>query len=191
MYLCIGPHCCLYFFLLVALCFVAFNVLATFYYAIFNISVLLCVWSFNICEALLSCCALYFCLLCPLLLHAVSTIWFTLSLFVVILLATALLSLTSFFSIFSYTWFLISTAAQFCWAHVYMASKTSWINFCTWGPLIINKLLVAGPKTGCFSHILVTRKWAPKKLKNNFLLFFKGSCTLLHCSHILSNFKSC
>ena len=55
-----------------------------------------------------------------------------------------------------------------------------------------------GPKTGCFSHpwqLLCLTKSAPKKLKSNFsqryVLFFKGSWTLLHCSHILSNLKSC
>ena len=37
--------------------------------------------------------------------------------------------------------------------------------------------------------------WHPKKLKRNFspkkVKFFKGSCTLLHCSHIHSTLQSC
>ena len=53
-----------------------------------------------------------------------------------------------------------------------------------------------GPNTGCFSSwwlLLCMRKFAPKKLKNNFFLIyvisFKGSCTLLHCFYILRNLK--
>ena len=56
-----------------------------------------------------------------------------------------------------------------------------------------------GPNTGCFSHqwsLLGARKLAPKNLKNQFFFqdkfqSFKGLCTLLHCSYILSNLKSC
>ena len=55
-----------------------------------------------------------------------------------------------------------------------------------------------GPNTGCFSiwwPLLGTRKLAPKKLKNNFfliyILFLKGTCTLLHCFYILRNVKRC
>ena len=55
-----------------------------------------------------------------------------------------------------------------------------------------------GPNTGWFSHrwlLLGARKSAPKKWKGNFfpreVLFFKGSCILLHCCHRLSNLKSC
>ena len=57
---------------------------------------------------------------------------------------------------------------------------------------------MAGPNTGCFSRwwqLFGARKLVAKKLKDNFfpryVRFFKGSCTLLHCFYVLSNFKSC
>ena len=55
-----------------------------------------------------------------------------------------------------------------------------------------------GPNTDCFWSwwpLLGMRKLAPKKLKNNFfliyILFLKGTCTLLHCFYILRNVKRC
>ena len=54
-----------------------------------------------------------------------------------------------------------------------------------------------GPNAGCFSScwpLLGARKLAPKKLKNNFfpmyIIFFKGSCTLLQCFYIFRDLKT-
>ena len=57
-------------------------------------------------------------------------------------------------------------------------------------------VLYTSPKAGCFSRrwlLLVARKSARKKIKNNFfpryVLFLKGSCPLFHCCHTLRNLK--
>ena len=51
-----------------------------------------------------------------------------------------------------------------------------------------------GPNTSWWP-LLGATKLAPKKLKNNFfpiyIIFFKGSCTLLHFFYIFKNLKRC
>ena len=70
------------------------------------------------------------------------SIWSTPYLSAVILLATALLSLVSFFSILSNFWSHISVAVPLGWVHVCIAGKISWINVCTCGSLIYKVLVV-------------------------------------------------